>query len=515
MPSGLARLGLDNPRGLVWWVIIAGTLVRLASSALYGFGYDEGYYLASARHPALSYFDHPPLSIWLISATHWLTGSDAALVLRLPFIAMFAVTTWLMYRLGARLFGEKAGAFAALLLSVSPVFTAMTGVWMRPDGPLMLFLVATMLAMARLALDPSGGRRLVQWIVVGGLLGLALLSKYHAALLPAGFVLFALTSRPHRRWFREPGPYLAVALALAIFSPALIWNAQNDWVSFSFHTSRAAAESGIHPEWLLRMLLGQIAFIGPWIWVPMLVVFWRALRGGPGDTARWMLACAGILPILLFTVAALWSPVGWLFHWQAPGYLMLFPLLGAAIAGWAERGRRWLNPWLAGSVAVTIILVLALSLQAATGWWRHILPEVWLESFDDPTLEGHDWTELRTYFDEAGLTDREDLFAVTTLWMAAGKVDGQIGGDIPVVCLCDDPQNIAFGWDQQSLAGRDAVIIVAFDDVADPVATYAPYFDSIETLEPVTILRGGMAEFDLTMLYGTNYNGGYPLPLPR
>ncbi len=58
-------------------------------------------------------------------------------MVRLPFILLFAGTTWLMYRLTARLFGEPAGLWAAVLLNLSLVFSITSGGWVLPDGPLM------------------------------------------------------------------------------------------------------------------------------------------------------------------------------------------------------------------------------------------------------------------------------------------------------------------------------------------------------------------------------------------
>ena len=55
---------------------------------------------------------------------------------------MFGVSTWLMYRLGAYLFGAWAGVWAALLLNLSAVFFLSVGSWVQPDGPLFLFLLA-------------------------------------------------------------------------------------------------------------------------------------------------------------------------------------------------------------------------------------------------------------------------------------------------------------------------------------------------------------------------------------
>ena len=53
---------------------------------------------------------------WLSQAAVRVGGSDAAWVVRLPFIALSAISTWLMFRLTAMLFCERAGLWAALAI---------------------------------------------------------------------------------------------------------------------------------------------------------------------------------------------------------------------------------------------------------------------------------------------------------------------------------------------------------------------------------------------------------------
>ena len=86
----LADLGFNSPVGIVLWTIGLGTSVRLLCAATaIDLSYGEAYYVATARHFALSYFDHPPLSFWIAAAIMKLTGSDALFVLRVPFILIF------------------------------------------------------------------------------------------------------------------------------------------------------------------------------------------------------------------------------------------------------------------------------------------------------------------------------------------------------------------------------------------------------------------------------------------
>ena len=196
IPKQMERLGLNAPIGIVFWTIGIGTCVRLLCAAFaIDLTFGEAYYIANARHFALSYFDHPPLAFWLAGATMKLTGSDALIVVRIPFIALFAATTWLMYRVGTLLFDEWVGAFSALLLNLSPLFTLSMGAWVEPDGPLIFFILASALCIIRLASDNKPKSETWLWAQAGFWLGLALLSKYYAVLLPVGVTLFALTSR--------------------------------------------------------------------------------------------------------------------------------------------------------------------------------------------------------------------------------------------------------------------------------------------------------------------------------
>ena len=54
-----------------------------------------------------------------------------------------------------------------------------------------------------------------------------------------------------------------------------------------------------------------------------------------------MLAWLAAPPIVVFALIAAWSSQRVLFHWAAPGYLMLFPLLGRYVAErWERRAVR-------------------------------------------------------------------------------------------------------------------------------------------------------------------------------
>ena len=507
IPGQIAELGFKSPIQIVLWTIGLGTFVRLICAATaIDLSYGEAYYIATARHFALSYFDHPPLSFWIVAAIMKLTGSNDLIVLRLPFILIFAGTTWLMYRVGASLFGEAAGSLSALLLNISPLFAISIGAWVEPDGPLIFCILASTLSVIHLLYPDKPKAEILLWAHAGLWLGLAMLAKYYAVLLPIGIALFALTSREHRHWFGKPGPYIACTIALAVFSPVLVWNFQNGWVSFGFQGERAINFSRVGIKPLITDIFGQAALIGPWLWVPMLLACRRAIRDGRADSKSWFLLCIASVPIVLFTAIPLWAQTRGHYHWQAPGYLFLFPLLARFVAEKLEFGHAPTLRWLWLSIAAPLIIIAVIGTEAATGW-AHMLLKNSLQPGRDFTVSGLEWKELRTAIAERHLLDKQRLFVVTAHRVEVGKVDLEIGKFLPVVCLCPDPRNIAFGWKLDNFLTWDALIIGTDVYIPDALRAYGSHFRKIEPLDNVEIHRGGQVVLTLRVYYATHYLG--------
>jgi hypothetical protein len=490
-PAAWRWLQPANPARATLVLILVTAAVRVGLGILMDFGNGESYYLAGTRTPHLSYFDQPPLSMWIGWAMLTLTGSDDPAAIRLPFIAMFAGTTWLMFALTRRLYSPLAGYHAALLLNVSAVFTISVGGWFQPDGPLMLFWMLTTWGLVNLLLkrpeDLTPAHAWGWWLFVGLMLGLTGLSKYHAVFLVFGAGLFVLSRRALWRWLSHPAPYVGALLCLALLSPVFVWNVQHDWASFAFQSGRSVEGATLRPDWLLRSVLGQMVWLLPWVWLPMIWVFVRALTGGREATADWFLACLAVGPVAFFTVVALWAPVGFHFHWQAPGYLMLFPLLGRLAVGGLERRPRLTRAWLGGSALATALVILLLGSHIATNWMARAIP---LE--DDPTLEALEWRALRDDLRTRGLLGQPGTFAAAVHWVEGGKVDSAVGGALPVYVLSDDPRNLAFTVDPAALQGWDALLMGTAHRLREPEARFSQTFrGGITLIDRFDLRRGG------------------------
>lgn len=500
--AGLTR----SPERTVAALIVGFAACRLVVAATLGLGVDECYAIGVSHDLDLSYFDHPPLSFWIAHVFMPLLGDGRAL--RVPFVVLFAATTWLLYLLTRHLFGAAAGVWAVLALNLSAFFM-LAGSWILPDGPLMLCLMAAAYVLAR-GLVPAGApvSPWRTWLSAGFWFGLAGLSKYHAALIALGLFFYLIGTPERRKLLAHPAPWAGAALALVMFTPVLVWNADHHWASFAFQGGRAKSYGGF-PKigQFLANIGGQFLWMAPWVFVPMVAAAYQALRRGRPAERSWFCLCLGLPTIVLFTLVPLWGDRG-LPHWQMPGWLMLFPVLGDHLAREAAVRRRPRIWAIASAVSLAIVSIVFIG-HASTGFGRVLAPAVFAKR--DPTLEAYEWTPLRSELQRRGLLDRKNLFIISGSPIDGGKIDQALHDALPMQVFGESKQ-YAFRLDPQTLVGRDALIVGRRDDTVDLRRALAPYFDSIDELPPFAFGRSGMNEVELRLLYGHTLKK--PLPSP-
>lgn len=485
---------LRAPAGGLGALILGTLALRLLFAASLGLGIDESYMVAAGRRLQLSYFDHPPIAWWLAWAAAHLLSSERPVVVRLPFILLFALTTWLMYRVTAALYGARAGLWAAVLANLCPVIGVTAATWVLPDGPLFAALLGAALCLIA-ALPAEGKAAWGWWLGAGVCAGLALSSKYSAGLTILGAVGFLLTQREGRRWLARPQPYIAGLAALLMFAPVLIWNAEHGWVSLLFQGSRAGGR--FNPFGPLVSLAGGALFMLPWIWLPLMLCGYEAWRRGPADPGRWLLLCLAAPPIVFFTLVALWSHV--LFHWAAPGYLLLLPLLGDAIARRQgdSRTRRSIRRWLAATAAIVLLVLAFVASEVRFDWLPAVVPLA-----KDPAIDAVDWTSLRRELAGRGLLGRKGLVVAATRWLDAGKIDYALGGRATVICLGDDPREYGIVAPVARYAGADVLIVAPRTSPSEIAARFGRLFDAIDTLPPASVLHRGRLALSLPLYLG-------------
>ncbi|MBV9909858.1 MAG: glycosyltransferase family 39 protein [Hyphomicrobiales bacterium] len=487
-------------------VILTGFLVaRLLFAFAIGLGIDESYTVTIARGLALSYFDHPPLHLWIAHFAARALGENT--LARLPFVGLFFATGWIYYRFVSSLFGPRPALIALFALNVTPFFFASAGSWIVPDGPLLFGLAIAAWAAGRLFFQDSQDEALAWrlWLLIGLGLGLAGLSKYSAILTAGGLAGFILLSPEQRRWLRRPAPYVAALLAFAMITPVIWWNARHGWASFVFQGGRGVPNGGLRPVQLATMALGELAFLSPWIFAPLVAGLVDALRHWR-DQRRLFLLCLSLPPIALFTLTPLWGGRGQP-HWTMPGWFFTFALMGAWIneLGVSARAlRRW--AFVASALLAAIAGVAAV--QASTGWpWATLTAG---SSFPDPMLEGFEWRDLK----DAPMFDRPPSFVISTKWSDAGKIALALGPQIPVFVLSNDPRGWAFLDESERYIGLNGVIITPAAEVTSTLAVARLLFTELGQPQFYALGRSGRHEIALALIPARGLTHGLPMPYP-
>ncbi len=476
-------------------VVLVACAFRLVFAGYTGLGIDESYMVAASSHFAASYFDHPLASWWLELGSRSVFASAAPIVVRLPFVALSAVSSGLIYALTARLYGTKAAFWAVVAYSISPVFSLAFGSWVLPDGPLDAALLAAAYALSRalgIAEAPSRPEP-GWWWGAGFFAGLALLSKYNAALVLAGAVLLMLSDPVARRELRRFAPWGAGLLAVLMFAPVLYWNATHGWQSFHYQGDRAAGLR-LHPFAPLTIWGGEALFVLPWLWLPMVLLMLGALKRGPAERRGWMLSLLAVIPVVLFSVVGIWSSTRILYHWATPGYLLLFPMLG----NWASAWR----PRLRNSAAVFSALLLAgsamfIAAEVTFGFIPHL--DMFFASGKSPLLQAVNWDSIIPE-----IPPQADAVA-TLRWYDAGKIGYALRNQkIPVTVFGPEPHEFGVSVPPASLIGKNILLVAMPGNVTAIDHTYAPYFKTLVPGPALTVMHHGSVLLVIPTFLGTD-----------
>jgi len=469
----------ETPRRALGWLIVISTGLRLVWGAVLGVGNDEAYHSLFVVHPDWSYFDHPPMTMWVEQVGVFLAGGITPLTLRLGFILMFAGSTWVLFKWTARWHGEWAGFYAAFALNITAYYTAAAGAFALPDGPLLFFSLLTLWALSDALITRPG--QVLPWVWVGLAWGGAMLSKYHAAFLPAAAFLYVLVTPATRRCLRTPGPYLAIILGIAAFSPVLIWNVQNDWVSFTFQANRAVGWQ-FKPESLARTIGGQALYLFPWIWVALLLVLVAQVKIGRQSAGiERLMSIQSAVPLAFFLAISCVRTN--LPHWSLVGFVPMFPALGAKWAQQMQTSPTQMRRKLVFGVTITIVGAILAAGQTRLG----IIP---LKK--DPTWDMSGWPSVTRELESRGLVGKPNTFFFTSRWFTSGHLAFEIGNRSPVLCYNPGDAHSFADWSQpEDWVGKDG-ILVSLDDRIHEAEMYAPFFRRVELIAEFPMTRNGI-----------------------
>lgn len=329
--------------------VTAGLLLAslLALAGRYGYHRDELYYLAAGRRLDWGYDDQPPLVVAIARLMDEL-APDSLLALRTP-SALLAAASVLLVAAIARELGRdrRAQVIAAVATAVAPivVFTGHILSTTTVDfalGALLGWLLARWIR--------TRGDRLL--LLAGVVTGIGLLNKATFALLVAVLLAAVLLTGP-RELFRRPALWLGAAVALAAWTPYLLWQNSHGWPQLDMADAIRADEPGGGRILLLPM---QFVLLGIPIVAVAVAGLVRLLRTPQARPFR----CLGVAYLLL---VAVYLVLGGQIYYPTNGAPALIAAGAVATVGWLARGttRVRVTAWWAAA-GLTLVATIGLGL---------------------------------------------------------------------------------------------------------------------------------------------------------
>ncbi len=278
-----------------------------------------------SQYLSLSYYEHPPMIAWAIRLITLIGGNtEMALELGAQFYNLSILA--LCYAICYHFFGKRAAIFCLILLESTPYFL-IGSVFLHIDQPFLIFWLLNLYFLCRF--HQTGSSR---WLILLGITaGLGALSKYITILFYIGTFLHLALYKKQRHHLKNPWLYGAGCLSLLIFSPVLIWNYQNDWVSFRFQFTRGLSGASFGENFILFTLGHLIIFSVVWSWWNFYQIWRKRKEFLSGIQPESIIFIISIFPLCFFSIMSFRGSIADP-HWANVSYLGMMMLSGKGLA---------------------------------------------------------------------------------------------------------------------------------------------------------------------------------------
>jgi 4-amino-4-deoxy-L-arabinose transferase-like glycosyltransferase len=514
---------IDYPKKTIWLIGIA-IIVKVALSFLLELGNDEVYYYTYAVQPDWNHFDHPPMVGWMIQLSTLNLNWVSTLSMRLGSILAAAISTWIVFRIGALIHNERAGWIAALLYTCSIYTSIIAGLFIMPDSPQLLFFTGSIYLMTKWVVKPHLFTKL-NWLVLGLLIGLATLSKVHGLYLWVGFGGFLLFHQ--LKTLKQPFLYIAVVITLLALIPILYWNIAYDFITYKFHSKRVL-HSGIQVASFFQQIAGEFFYQNPLVYISCLIpllqfkklkaIFQVQSTSNQKSTSLVSLLLWLSLPLIaLFWSISLFNPT--LPHWTGPGFIALFLLAGVY---WSETSKKLipnLIQWALGFFVVLVIGFIGLV---------HVFPiQLGSKSPDNlgeynPINDVTGWNQFSVEFKtlvqqdtSRGMQAKAPI--IVSKWFPAGHIlfytARSTQKQVIAIGALEDVHKFAWlNQDQPNLQiGQDAYFIQPSNLPFDPTQSILLYFEKMGKTDTIQIKQRGLL---LRNFYVYRFKNCQKIPAP-
>ena len=496
------RIKEQNINKILIWLLAISAVVRAVLAAWMEFGNDEVYYWTYALYPDWSHFDHPPMVGWVIQIFSLNLLLDSEFFIRLASVVFMTANTYIIYLIGKEIKDARTGLYAALLFTASIYAFVITGIFIMPDTPMMLFwLLAVWSAVRSLSPEPVEGSKGRFILFFGLFAGLAMLSKYSGVFLWIGMLLYVLIF--NRKQLKSPYLYLALLISVLCCIPILYWNIQNDFISFRFHGERVGLFGKPNLNTFGTELAGEFFYNNPVNFILAIIAIIAAFkkRLQLERQAQRLILCIALPLIFVFLFFSFTRPT--LPHWNAPAYVLIILLSAIYLRDKQPESDQLPKSIIAALFVLLITLVVGVS-EIKTGFIpldKHTEPQ--MLGRDDFTLDMYGWRQLGEKFADfreekiaEGVMKAEDGI-VANQWFPLANLDYYVARPLNLRVM-------GLGWpeflhkylwinDERGgfHLGENYWFLSDSRYMKDPKTTYQWYFKEIELIGVIPIERSG------------------------
>lgn len=502
-------------------LLIVSAVIRGFLAAFIEFGNDEVYYWTYALYPDWSHFDHPGMIGWIMQLFSLNLLFDSEFALRLSSVIFMTIDTYLIYMIGCEIKNRLAGFYAALLYTASIYAFVITGIFIMPDTPLSIFMLLSIFCFVKYFsgekikdkknlvdhVNPVKKNISVFLLLAGLFCGLAILSKYSGIFVWVGAGLYILIY--DRKHLKNKYLYLSILISIACALPILIWNIQNDFISFTFHGDRVSFFGKIDPVDFVMEILGELGYNNPVNYVLIIIAIAALFKGKNylPEVPRRFLLCFGLPFIGLFWFFSLTRPI--LPHWSAPAFslMLLFPASYLSDKQAVNKDNIIVPKPIVASIAVMIITVALGVTEIKTG----VIPLNFSEKSrtvryygeDDITNSIYGWRSLKDDFqkirqykvNQGLMKETDDIVALK--WFPLATFDYYIAQPLGInmMGLRDASEIHKYTWINDRRGGlkigADYWFLTESSDYYDPDKYLTKYFNEIIPCDTITVERCG------------------------
>ncbi len=329
--------------------------LHIATNGQYGFHRDELQTLDDARHLDWGFVVYPPITPLFARFELVLFGTSL-----IGFRAFSAIAVSMVMILAGLIAKELGGKrhvqlLAAVAAGIAPISLAQGAVFQYVSFDYLWGVTVTYLLVRMLkSEDPRW------WVLIGGVLGLGMETRYTMGVLALGVAGAVLLTR-ERRFLRSGWLWAGVGVSILVFLPNLIWQIQHHFISLEFLSYLHARDlrQGRYNGFLrgqlwicVNLVTAPLALLGLWFY------FFRQ----EGRRYR-LLGWTFVLTFALFAFVRSRS------YYTAPLYPMLIAggsvlfasLLGSLRPAWSRLvyGMQWTAILVGGVVFVLLVMPVA------------------------------------------------------------------------------------------------------------------------------------------------------------